>query len=134
MKKTLVECKLEHNTVDCPIHKTMSTLGKKWTLLILKELSCKGIRKRRYNELKKALGRISPNVLSSRLREMETQGLIKRSVFANEIPMRVEYSLTEKGKATKKVITALRDWGLEWSYENSNKAQSKCALCRGFEQ
>ncbi|MCK4714532.1 MAG: helix-turn-helix transcriptional regulator [Candidatus Aenigmarchaeota archaeon] len=98
----------------CPIHRTLHLLGKKWTLEILAELICMGDR-RRYNELQRALVFITPKVLSQRLRELKSAGLLKRKVYPDEMPVRVEYELTEKGRALEKVVDSIKDWGKRWT-------------------
>ena len=64
----------------------------------------------RYGELKRSLGRITHKMLTEQLRELEKDGLVHRTAYP-EIPPRVEYSLTEKGKTVIPVIEKLREWG-----------------------
>ena len=64
----------------------------------------------RFGELKKSIGSISQKVLTSNLRAMEEDGLLKREVFA-EVPPRVEYTLTDRGRSLEPVIDAMRVWG-----------------------
>lgn len=98
------------NLPDCPIELTARLIGDKWKLLILRELMCET---KRFGELKKALGTISQKVLTSQLRDMEANGLIIRTVYA-EVPPRIEYSLTEIGQSLKPVLDAMLHWGLEY--------------------
>ena len=93
----------------CPIESTLSLIDGKWKLLILKELSQGPVR---YGKLGAKILSISAKVLTQQLREMETDGLIVRTVFA-EIPPRVEYSLAEMGTSIFNVFKELRRWGLE---------------------
>ena len=79
----------------CPVETTLLFLGEKWRVLILRDLM-EGTK--RFGELRKSVSGISQKVLTSNLRAMEEGGIVKRKVYA-EVPPRVEYSLTETGKA-----------------------------------
>ncbi len=91
----------------CPIERAVGVLDGKWTLLILRELF-QGTR--RFGELRMVLEGVSPKTLTERLRFLEEQGVVERTVYP-EIPPRVEYSLTERGQKAWPVMVALRDWG-----------------------
>lgn len=95
---------------QCPIQFVLDMLGGKWSILILRELWTKD---RRTHELLKALPGISTKTLTIRLRNLEMHGLVERQVFP-EIPPRVEYTLTEKGKQLQPVFTALYQVGQQW--------------------
>jgi DNA-binding HxlR family transcriptional regulator len=97
----------------CPIYRTFRIIGKKWALQILQEFFVnKG--KRRFNQIQKSLYWITPKVLSKRLREMEAEGLIRRKIFLDKIPVRVEYKLTKKGEGLDEVIKEAKKWGMKW--------------------
>ncbi|GAB7386687.1 helix-turn-helix domain-containing protein [Bacillaceae bacterium] len=98
----------------CPIEATLNVIGKKWVILIIREL-IDG--KKRYKDIEQALG-ASPKIISQRLKELEEKGIVERMVFP-EIPPRVEYSLTEKGKTLNGVLEAMKEWGLKYSDECS---------------
>lgn len=91
----------------CPIEKAVSVLDGKWTLLILRELFAGT---RRFGELRASLHGVSPKTLTERLRFLEEQGVVLRTIHP-EIPPRVEYSLTDRGRSAEPVIKALHDWG-----------------------
>lgn len=91
----------------CPIEKAVSILEGKWTLLILRELFT-GMK--RFGELRSELDGISPKTLTERLRILEAQGIVQRTIYP-EVPPRVEYALTEYGATLRPVIDALRAWG-----------------------
>lgn len=91
----------------CPIERAVSMLDGKWTLLILRELFGGT---RRFGELRAVLEGVSSKTLTDRLRELERQGVVERKIYP-EIPPRVEYKLTKRGKAAWPVIDALRAWG-----------------------
>ena len=91
----------------CPVETTLTLIGDKWKVLILRDLM-PGTK--RFGELKKSVGNVSQKVLSSQLRTMEESGLVNRKVYA-EVPPRVEYSLTELGKSLKPILDSMRAWG-----------------------
>lgn len=91
----------------CPVELTLSVIGGKWNVLILRDL-LPGTK--RFGELRRSLGGVSQKVLTDRLREMEARGLLERRVYA-EVPPRVEYSLTELGRSLAPVLEALHAWG-----------------------
>jgi DNA-binding HxlR family transcriptional regulator len=89
----------------------LAILGNKWTALIVKELS-EGCA--RFSRLEHALPGISPRTLSQRLDEMEHCGLITKKAFA-EVPPRVEYTLTKKGKDLLPILKTMAEWGNKYS-------------------
>ena len=91
----------------CPVSRAVEILDGKWTILVVRDLLAGT---RRFSELRRSLGAISPKTLTDRLRSLEAQGLITRTVFA-EVPPRVEYALTDAGRTLAPVLTALADWG-----------------------
>jgi len=96
--------------IQCPIQFVVGLLGNKWSILVLRELFGGD---RRTHELLTALPGISTKTLTQRLREMEAYGLVERRIYA-EIPPRVEYSLTSKGREMKPVMAALHEVGSQW--------------------
>lgn len=97
--------KEEHK--ECPVSKTLKIIGSKWTLLIIRDL-CGGTR--RFSELQKSLGSISPRTLSTRLKQLEKDRIIKKKVYA-QVPPKVEYTLTARGNSLHDIIDDLRVWG-----------------------
>jgi len=85
-------------------------LGKRWTPLIVQQLLD---RPRRYSELAEILDVMSQKMLTERLKELETARVVERRVLAEQ-PVRVEYHLTEKGRALGRVIGGLERWAEEW--------------------
>lgn len=92
----------------CPVETTLSLIGNKWQVLILRDLVLNDTM--RFKELQRSIGKVSQKVLTSNLRTMEARGLVHREVYA-EVPPRVEYSLTELGKTLEPVLDALWAWG-----------------------
>lgn len=91
----------------CPVETTLTLIGDKWKVLILRDL-LPGTK--RFGELKKSIGSVSQKVLTAQLRDMEAKGLVHRQVYA-EVPPRVEYSLTDLGKSLRPILDALQAWG-----------------------
>ena len=94
----------------CPIEELARSIGDKWSLLIIRDLM-KGCH--RFGELQQSVGSISPRTLSARLSKLETLGIVERRVY-NEIPPRVEYTLTTKGRALLPVFSAMRRYAERW--------------------
>jgi DNA-binding HxlR family transcriptional regulator len=91
----------------CPLEGVIDVISKKWALLIINAIG--NSERLRFNNLTKELGGISPKTLSDTLKELQTEGLVKRESFA-EIPPRVEYSLTRDGIELRKSIIPLLKW------------------------
>lgn len=96
---------------NCPVQYTLRILQGKWNERIIYELS--KYDSLRFGELKKIISEITSTMLSSTLKDLEEQGLVKRTQY-NEIPVRVEYSLTEKGKELHPVFAEMAKWGLKY--------------------
>lgn len=94
----------------CPVETTLTLIGDKWKVLILRDL-LPGTK--RFGELKKSIGSVSQKVLTAQLRDMEESGLVNRKVYA-EVPPRVEYSLTELGQSLKPILDSMWNWGEEY--------------------
>ncbi len=94
----------------CPVETTLTLIGDKWKVLILRDLM-PGTK--RFGELRKSIGTVSQKVLTAQLRAMEESGLVHREVYA-EVPPRVEYSLTELGKSLKPILDSMWAWGEEY--------------------
>lgn len=95
---------------SCPIARAARLLGDTWTLLIVRSLMDGS---RRFNELQELLGKVSSGTLSQRLKSLEAAALIERHAYA-EIPPRVEYALTDKGRALVSVMQALGEFGAQY--------------------
>lgn len=101
----------------CPVETTLTLIGNKWKVLILRDL-LSGTK--RFSELKRSLNGVSQKVLTTQLRAMEADGLVHREVFA-EVPPRVEYSLTELGRSLKPILDDMVEWGTAYK-ENLKQA------------
>ena len=94
----------------CPVETTLTLIGDKWKVLILRDL-LQGTK--RFGELKKSIGHVTQKVLTAQLREMEASGLLTRKVYA-EVPPRVEYALSPLGESMKPIIKSMETWGLAY--------------------
>ena len=99
----------------CPVETTLTLIGDKWKVLILRDLLAGT---KRFGELRKSIGSVSQKVLTTQLRQMEQCGLVIRTVYA-EVPPRVEYTLTELGYSLKPVLDAMVTWGTEYKAKQS---------------
>ena len=102
----MTDKKMHKELPACPVETTLSLIGNKWKVLILRDLMEGTMR---FGQLKKSVGDISQKVLTAQLRDMEESGLVDRKVYA-EVPPRVEYSLTELGLSLKPVLDAMDEW------------------------
>ena len=94
--------------IDCPVARTLDIIGERWTILILRDLFLHG--PRRFQDFVESLTGIAPNTLSSRLKVLETGGIVEREIYSDH-PPRMEYRLTKKGNDLGPVLTALKNWG-----------------------
>lgn len=91
----------------CPVEGALDMIGGKWKGVVMFHL-LDGTK--RFNELRRLMPGVTQRILTRQLRELETDGLVHREVYA-EVPPRVEYSLTQKGETLRGIILALKDWG-----------------------
>lgn len=103
--------KAEKNSIIeiCPIRNVVARFGNKWALLVILTLSESG--SVRFNQLGKMIPDISTKMLSGTLQTLKADGLITRTVFP-EVPIRVEYRLTETGESLVPIIQQLTDWAM----------------------
>lgn len=103
-----------HAASVCPVEVTVSIVGGSWKLTIVQKLLAGT---RRFGELRRDVGGVTDRVLTRQLRELEADGLVHREVFA-EVPPRVEYSLTHRGRTLQPLVEMMDEWGRQWSAEN----------------
>lgn len=95
----------------CPKYEAAADiLGKKWTGRIIRVLLGGP---KRFKEIKEQIPEMSDKMLTDRMKELETQNIINRNVYP-EMPVRIEYDLTEKGRELQPVIESIQKWGEEW--------------------
>lgn len=93
--------------VLCPMPEIAKLIGGKWKLIILQILIFRGMR--RFNQLRRELGPITQTMLTNQLRALESDGLVKRKVYA-EVPPRVEYSATRRAKDLEPMFKEMHAW------------------------
>jgi DNA-binding HxlR family transcriptional regulator len=98
---------------NCPVCRCAEIISGKWTLLVIRDLADGA---RRFCELERSLDGISPRTLSLRLRALEEHGVVVRHTYP-EVPPRVEYTLTEKGRALVPLIEDMRAYAREWLFD-----------------
>jgi len=101
----------EHPSAFCPrFHKAVELIGRRWSGAILRALLAGEVR---FTDLAATVPGLSDRLLSERLKEFETEGLIERVVYP-ETPVRIEYHLTDKGRALEAVVRDLSQWAESW--------------------
>ena len=93
---------------DCPVATTLRLIGNKWKILIIQRLFD---RPYRFNELCRSIDGLSEKVLTDNLKQLERDGIITRTVYP-EVPVRVEYALSEVGESMRPIIASMQAWGL----------------------
>jgi DNA-binding HxlR family transcriptional regulator len=114
---------------SCPVCRTAEIVCGKWTLLVIRDLA-EG--RSRFCELERSLAGISPRTLSLRLRALEEEGVVERQTFP-EVPPRVEYILTDKGRALVPLIESMRSYGREWLCDDAVGDAGEPVLVTGGE-
>ena len=109
------------SNATCPVCRTAEIISGKWTLLVIRDLASGSSR---FCQLERSLEGISPRTLSLRLRALEEHGIVERHTYP-EVPPRVEYALTEKGKALVPLIEDMRSYGKRWLFENRSPASAR---------
>ena len=100
-----------HITAFCPrFHHAVELIGRRWTGAIIRAM-LSGVC--RFSDLTQAVPGLSDRMLSERLKELEAEGIVERTVFA-ETPVRIEYQITEKGRALSVVVESIGEWAEHW--------------------
>lgn len=97
---------------QCPIRTSLGVLGKKWTMLILRDIGILGVQ--RFNRLLDSIQGLTPRVLSMRLKELEKEGFIKCIEKEKKSPMAVHWTLTEKGRDALPILLQFTVFGSKW--------------------
>ncbi len=113
--------KMHGNTYHCALDVTMNFIGGKWKTVVLWYLRNKTMR---FGEIRKRIPDITEKMLSLQLKSLEDDGLIKREAFA-EVPLRVEYSLTEFGRTLVPVVESIARWGRTLSEQEGKLEEVK---------
>src|SRR5262249_10619495 len=111
------------SNAECPVCRCAEIISGKWTLLVIRDLADGS---QRFCELERSLEGISPRPLPLRRRALEEQGIVARNT-SPEVPPRVEYALTQKGKALVPLIEDMRSYGRQWLFEDAGSKGSGVA-------
>ena len=114
----------------CTVYQTVDLISKKWTLLIILELFRGEGVKKRYSEIKRSIPKITPKILSERLKELEEEKVITKEIDYSEIPIKTFYSLTESGYDLVNVVQEVKKWSLKWKVQNKICEGTFCQRCR----
>lgn len=115
---------LEAPTAFCPYyHRAVELIGRRWTGCILRALLSDV---ERFSDLTEIIPGLSDRMLSERLKELEIEGIVVRTVLP-ETPVRIEYHLTSKGRALGSVVASVSGWAQEWLAAPAHTASSSCA-------
>lgn len=113
---------------SCTVYKTVDIVAKKWSLLIILSMY-KGNGKLRYSEIKKDLKTITPKILSSRLKDLKEEKIVKKEIDSSSVPIKTYYSLTNSGIDLVKIIQDIKKWGLKWKIKNKVCEATFCKHC-----
>ncbi|MHA2063375.1 MAG: winged helix-turn-helix transcriptional regulator [Candidatus Thorarchaeota archaeon] len=114
----------------CPIYNVVGFMGKRWTLLILTELYKGRTKWKRYSQIKTGLEDMTPKMLSTRLKELKSNGLITKRVDAKVFPIKSEYRLTDRGEDFIRIIVDMKKWALKWEIKNAHCDTVNCKDCK----
>ena len=115
----------------CPkYHKAVELIGRRWTGAIISAMLAG---KSRYHEIRENVPDISDRMLAERLRELEAEGVVERNVFPTT-PVRIEYELTDKGRALEAAIVAIGDWASKWIEPEEVASEAASAVPAGADQ
>jgi DNA-binding HxlR family transcriptional regulator len=111
----------KEKTYNCPMEMTIDLIGGKWKALLLWNLS---LGTHRFNELRRQFPGVTQKMLTQQLRDLERNGLITRTIYA-EMPLRVEYNLTDFGMTLMPVLQAMNQWGRGYLEGQQDEAQAR---------
>ena len=119
----------EFGMKNCPIDYGLRIIGKKFTIHILRNMLL--LKQKKFNEFLRSIEGINTKTLSIRLQEMESEGLIKRKVI-DKRPLRVEYSLTEKGKSLEPILVQMAKFCLKWESKKIFAKEKPMTISQAF--
>lgn len=116
---------------ECTVYKTMDIIGKKWALPIILELYKGPKKEKRFGEIKNKMEKVTPKILSTRLKELEKEGLIHKKIDYTTTPIKCEYALTDSGEDLISTIQDMKKWALKWKFKNKECSEILCKHCGG---
>ncbi len=115
---------------NCTVYKTVNILSKKWSLLIILSIHKSNKKSKRYSMIKSDLPEVTPKILSQRLKELESEDIIRKETDTTAVPIKTSYSLTKSGRELVKVVRLMKKWGLDWKFPNDICSKTNCSECR----
>ena len=112
---------------SCPVFKIADLIGKKWTIVVVQEVALNG--KKGFNVIHRRMAKVSPKVLSTRLKDLQKAGIINREVRTDEMPLRTSYHLTKKGEELNEIISELRRWQVKHNPGIKGCERRECVKC-----
>jgi DNA-binding HxlR family transcriptional regulator len=117
----------EHATVGdsayCPVFQhTVEVIGRRWSGAIIRALLSGSVR---FGDILQRVPHLSDRLLSERLRELEAEGIVTRSVFP-EVPVRIEYRLTDAGRELESIVGAIDAWAARWGHDPAEAGEAEC--------
>jgi DNA-binding HxlR family transcriptional regulator len=114
----------------CTVYNTIDIIGRKWSLLIILSIHKSENNKRQYTSIKKDLSTVTGKILSKRLKELENENIITKTIDSSQMPVNTFYSLTASGKGLIRIIDEIKKWGLEHKFRNDKCKATFCKNCR----
>lgn len=114
----------------CHVSELIDLMGKKWTFSLMQEISANG--DKGFNFIFNRMGKISPKLLSQRLREMEELNLIEKKIISEKMPVRTTYRLTKKGKEFMELMYSVQKFGIKYGKSSENCGKKMCADCEFY--
>ena len=113
---------------NCTVYRTMELLSKKWAVIIMLELYKMG-GWNRFSEIKRSMRGITPKMLSERLKDLESWGMVERKVDLESVPIKVAYRLTEMGRDLFPTIRGIKQWAIRWGKGTPECMVQECSEC-----
>jgi len=111
----------------CPVFRVADLVGKKWAIVVIQEVALNG--ENGFNAIRKRMASISPKLLSQRLKNLETNGILKKRIITEKTPFKTEYKLTDKGRELNDIITLMRKWQVRHNPEIKGCESRECVRC-----
>jgi DNA-binding HxlR family transcriptional regulator len=114
---------------SCTVYKLTNMFGKRWVLQILLEIYKKDSQNK-FSDIKRSVKGITAKLLSSRLKDLENNGLIRKRIDTSVFPVRCYYRLSQSGKDFIRIIDSMKKWALKWNVKNKICKNTECAECK----
>ena len=115
---------------NCKVLEVTKLLGKKWTPVLLQEINLNG--NKGFNLILNRMSKISPKILSKRLKELESNQLIIKKMSSIDSKKRVSYQLTEKGHELYSILSSIKDWKTKYNPDEGDCSAKECVTCKNY--